>query len=296
MQLHITGALFISVERATRQAGGAGLPRSWLSVKKQVSGQVHILNNTPLILAFLDGTEDTINWYNPDNPSEILHTMDLVEVLVFRERKDDNFSSLVKLVRFCAYHLKRAKIDSSKESRAEVLQYLHEDIELRKLVASQVLNTSEDKVMKPKALQMLLEYNITSKMLNINLKNLRKNFQEIDDDKKTSINTKNNDKTTLPRKIVDTYQPVEEILRENYSPNESIEIAKNIYNRIKFFDSSLPEFDQACGRVGENPNNKNGKLLNDFINRLSTYINSNDDEIIDLIPKMKNFLNLNDFK
>jgi len=290
MQLHIAGNFFISVERETRQAGGCGIPRLWLSVKKQVSGQVHILNNTPLILAFFDGTEEDINWYNPNNPTKILHATDLVEVLVLREFKDDNFLSIVKLVRFCAYNLKRAKTDSSKESRAEVLKCLYEDIELRKLIALYVLKTSEDKVMKPKALQQLLEYNITSKMLNINLNTLSKDFQEIDDDKK-NINTKKNDDTTLQKNNLDIHHLSEQIPLENLSvPNHSIVTEKDIYNRIKNFDPSLLSFDEACDLLRNKSKVKKSNLVKVFTDTLALHNKSSDDQLRAAIPKLKKFL------
>lgn len=291
MQLHIVGDFFVSVERETRQAGGCGIPHSWLSVKKQVSGQVHILNNTPLIISFLDGTEEAINWYNPNNPSEILHTMDLVEVLVLRESKENSFSSVAKLVRFCVYNLKRAKTDSSKESRAEVLQYLHKDIELRKLIAIYVLKISEDKVMKPKALQELLEYSITSKMLNINLNNLRKIPKELENGNAKNTHTQKNDNTTQPKDNLDPHPSTRKDFLEILSaPKQSLATAENVFNRIRYLDASFPEFSHVYNKIINDPKNQNGDYLINFLVRMATYTDSSNDKLNNLIPELKKIL------
>jgi len=291
MQLHIAEAFFIPVEREIRQAGGCGLPASWLSIEKPVSGQVHVLRTTPLLVAYFDGTQEPLNWYNPNTPSEVLHPTDLVEVLVLGETKDEKFSSMLKLVRFCAYNLQRARTDGSKTSRIEVFKSLFDDIELKELFAEYILNTTQDKVIKPKYLKILLEYDITSKTFDNELRGIKKEPQGNEDNNISTHEVEEFNYYIPPENNVNPdHYNTEFPLFDHLITPESYKSAKDVFDRIKSLHPSLMLFSEACKILLNKSKSDEKRLINIFIKALVKHKDSSDAEIITTIQKLIKFL------
>lgn len=329
MQIQIAGTLFISADRETRFAGECNLPSAWLDLQKQASGDIHILTHTPIVVVFSDGTEEFLSWYNPQAASPRLHPQDLLEVMVFHEKINDKFADLLKVIRFCEYSLRKTRATGNKDLRAGILRDLNDDHQLRELVGKYILRTKEKSVLKPRSLRALLEYEITPRTLQMELKEDRKHtsnpMSEDPDSETDSANTNNQPEemetdhvfsvqhlSSESQAVADEYDrgkailestvevkdiepaldaPEKPTLPSNALNEELIHIAAAVYKRICSLQPGLPPFEEALLDLRTRQKQGNNKLCEHFIQRLHAHENDNENQMAETALKVAKFLN-----
>jgi len=293
MQVHINGAFFISADRETRFAGACNLPSTWLEPQKQASGDIHTLTHAPIFVAYSDGTEEVLSWYNPHAASPRLHPQDYVEVMVLREKSEAGFADLLKLLRFCEFSIRETQAIGSKDTRVRVLKSLHDDLQLRELVGEHVLRTNEKSVLKPRFLRALFEYEITPKTLQMELRHLVEHVTDLMQEGTSALDCEIDHSKSIEQMKETT--PLHDKPNEPALPSvdfhDEMNRASLVYDRVRAVIPGLPTFDEAISDLQKRKNQIDRDQVINFINGLINHESDDDEQIAATAPKVAKFLN-----